>query len=78
MITFVTINCDDKQREWDFDSVDELSKAYWTTCDIPSLDDPIVSCEFMGIPLRLNCPRSVRQLQMVNGTWYGRSSHPYF
>ena len=51
MITFVTINCDDKQREWNFDSVDVLSKAYWTTCDIPSLDDPIVSCEFMGIPL---------------------------
>jgi len=54
MLSFTTINCDDKQREWDFDSVDELSKAYWTTCDIPSLDDPIVSCEFMGTPLYFN------------------------
>ena len=50
MLEFTTRNCDGKYVSWSF-TIEELRKEYWSDGDIPMCDDPVVDCEFKGIPL---------------------------
>jgi len=50
MIAFKTINCDDLERFFQFDSVEEIQEEWDSeSCDIPSLDDELVYANIFGI-----------------------------
>ncbi len=49
-IEFISVNVDGEQREWHL-TPDDLCEEFHGECDLPSLDDTIVSCVFAGVML---------------------------
>ena len=49
-IEFISLNVDGVQREWHM-TPSEMYEEYNGKCDLPSLDDTIVSCVFAGTRL---------------------------
>lgn len=50
MIEFTTINVDGEHVSWKFDNITELrNEWYKEDCDLPSGDDPVVSCKLHGV-----------------------------
>lgn len=49
MIHFVTINCENNERNWLFDTVQEIEDNWWSDdCTLPMLDDELVYAEVNG------------------------------
>jgi hypothetical protein len=49
-IEFISLNVDGEQREWHM-TPSEMYEEYNGECDLPSLNDTIVSCVFAGVHL---------------------------
>ena len=49
-ITFISINCEGEEREFSY-TPDNLMDEYYGECDLPDLEDTIVSCIFAGVHL---------------------------
>lgn len=48
MISFTTINCDEEYRYWEFNSIKEILKEYWTDgFDLPANDDEVFNGNFV-------------------------------
>lgn len=48
MISFTTINCDGEYRYWEFNSIKEILKEYWTDgFDLPANDDEVFNGNFV-------------------------------
>lgn len=54
MLKFTVTNSDGKSVNYEFESIDALSKEYWSDSidmNVPENDAPVTECEFMGTPL---------------------------
>lgn len=55
MLSFRTINIDGVYKEWDFNSIEDLRKMWWTEDYIgPDVDDVVLDMDFYGIPMYVN------------------------
>ena len=57
MLSLTTINLDGERTTWNYKSLEELSKEYWSDHilkKVPANDDPVTECEFDGTPLYPN------------------------
>ncbi len=54
-LSFKSINCDEQERIWNFERLEDLASVYYSdTADIPSNDDAITECAFRGTPMCFN------------------------
>ena len=54
MLSFTAINEDGKYISYDFESIEQLGKEYWSDdidMNVPANDTPITECEYKGTPL---------------------------
>lgn len=73
MLNFESVNCDGKHINWEFNTLEEVHRLFWSEdCPLPSNDDLIVHAELDGKPL----PKCKAFLDLLHMLGLDEEQHP--
>lgn len=73
MLNFESVNCDGKHINWEFNTLEEVHRLFWSEdCPLPSNDDLIVHAELDGKPL----PKCIAFLDLLHMLGLDEEQYP--
>lgn len=73
MLNFESVNCDGKHINWEFNTLEEVHRLFWSEdCPLPSNDDLIVHAELDGKPL----PKCIAFLDLLRMLGLDEEQYP--